>query len=325
MPYVKTTSDLLTEARGGVAAPSANGLISSSELLSFADSDMRTEIAQILIGIRSEYWLTDYTAPVVANQSEYRLPDRALGMGLRDVTVYDSAGSEYNCTQIPADQRYLWTRGQNWGQAGPFVFTFDNGSVVLLPTPALSGQWTLRMRYYAEPSTLDLLENCSGFSNTPPSTTQIALDATVSAAITNNTVIDIIYGVGMHEVMFTERLVNSATGTTIILQGDTPIVPADVAGNDVNSLTHYVARLGRTPLPPIPVTLWPALVALTRRAYCEAIGDMRGMEAAAAMYERKKSAALSLLQPRVDGEVRRPVPSFTPLRGGRYRGRGWQS
>jgi hypothetical protein len=323
MPYVKTTDDLLAEARGGVAAPSANGLISPSELLSFADSDMRTELAQILIGTRSEYWLTDYTTPVVASQSTYRLPDRALGMGLRDVTVLDSGGREYNCTQIPADQRYLWSHGQSWGESGPFVFTFENGSVTLLPTPAQSSQWTLRMRYYAEPSTLDLLENCSAFSNTPPSPTQIALDDTVSPATGNNAVIDIIYGAGMHEVMFTERLVNSAVGTTIILQGDTPIVPEDVAGNDVSSLTHYVARLGRTPLPPIPMTLWPALVALTRRSYCEAIGDMRGMEAASAMYERKRAAALSLLQPRVDGEVRRPVPLFTPLRGGRYRGRGW--
>ncbi len=225
--------------------------------------------------------------------------------------------------QIPAEQRYLWTRGQSWAPTGPFVFTLEDGTLSLLPTPATSG-YTLRMRYYASPNRLDLVSNCASIRSVSGDGTYIELMSAAPAAIATNDYFDVIKGSGMFPVLFPDR-VGTVSGVDI----DDVSSPIDgdeiqAQGSRTQQRLDYVARAGRTPYPPIPESTWPLLVGLTCRAYCEAVGDMRGMEAASAMYERKRASALNIMQPRVDGEVPRPIPLNTPLRGGRrFSGRGW--
>jgi hypothetical protein len=318
----KTTDDLLTDVRARVVAPSANGLLSSTEILALADQEMRTELAAILIGIRSEYWLANYTTSITSGTASYRMPDRALGMALRDVTVYDSNGREYDCVNIPADQRYLWTRGQTWAPTGPFAFTLDNGAVVLLPTPSSSG-WTLRMRYYASPSRLVATSEAMAIETPLDADTLRVTEPVVSKITTSGAYVDVVRGAGMFDVIFENITVLYTSGAG---SGELDLYETfdedDVSDSvPTNARVDYVCASGETVYPPIPESMWPLLVALTCRAYCEAVGDMRGLEAAAAMYERKKAAALAIMQPRVDGEVQRPMPIFSPLRGGRYGGR----
>ena len=45
----RTTTDLLADVRARVAAPDANGLLSSSEILSLCDQELAGEIAPLLI------------------------------------------------------------------------------------------------------------------------------------------------------------------------------------------------------------------------------------------------------------------------------------
>lgn len=328
MPRARTTDDLLSEVRARVAAPSANGLLSSTELLELATQELRTEIAHLLISIRSEYWLANYTASITSGVSSYRLPDRALGMGLRDVTIVDSNSREWNAVQIPADQRYLWTRGQNWAPSGPFAFTLDNGSCVLLPAPtsAASG-YTLRLRYYVQPSRLVAVSETAAITRATSDTT-LALEGTIPSWVSNisdfDVYVDVVRGGGMFDLLLMDGLASSYSDPTLTLDATTPIDSAEVAdARYAYGRRDVFCKAGETSYVQVPDSVWPLLVALTCRAYCEAIGDMRGMEAAAAMYERKRKAALGILEPRVDGEVMRPVPIHTPLRRGRRFG-GWQ-
>lgn len=330
MPRARTTTDLLADVRARVAAPTANDLISSTELLALADQEMRTELAEIIISMRSEYWLADYTVSISSGTASYRMPDRALGMSLRDVTVYDANGREYNCSQIPADQRYLWTRGQTWTATGPFVFTLDNDEITLLPTPAASSAgYTLRARYYKRPSELVAVASCLSFYFATDSTSITTIEQTPSDVFSANDYVDLVRGDGMHAAVETDRVIDSIDDmtATVTFNSDTPI-DADAFPSPsplpVGKTTHYITPASYTCVPPVPDSMYPLLVALTSRAYCEAIGDMRGMEAAAAMYERKRRTALGIMQPRVDGEVQRITPIFSPLRGGRSGGgRGW--
>jgi hypothetical protein len=327
MPRARTTATLLTDVRARVAAPAANGLLSDAELLALADQEMRTELAALLIGARSEYWLADYTTPIVSGVSRYAMPPRALGMALRDVTVVDTAGREYNVSQVPADQRYLWSRGQTWAGNGPVVFTLETDAITLLPTPTaeLAG-WTLRMRYYVRPSELTLLANASWIDDIISPTELQPSEQDPPGNLTVDGFIDIVPGVGMHVPTLTDLRLDDwsvfvVTLSVALTSAEQALIYA--SGNRVGERLDYICEAGKTVYPQLPESMWPLLVALTCRAYCEAIGDMRGMEAAAAMYERKKSAALGIMTPRVDGEVMRPVPMHTPLRGGRSRRGGW--
>lgn len=329
MATPRTTADLLSDVRARVAAPSANGLVSSADILALADQELRTELAAMLMTMKSEYWLADYTVAIATGNARYRLPPNAMGAGLRDVTVYDPEGREFNVAQIPADQRYMWTHGQTWAMTGPFVFTFENDEIVLLPTPEQSTQgWTLRMRYYRKPSVLDLTSNASTIRSAD--TFILVVDSASAPASFSNTAgsanVDIVSSRAMHEVIAEELEYSVWSAGSVIL--DTLITPAQVASITVSNgkpgqAQDYLCLSGKTVYPQIPESMWPLLVAVTCRAYCEVVGDMRGFQAASAMFERKKAAAVSMMTPRIDGEKRRPIPFFTPLRGGGRSRRGW--
>lgn len=333
MASVKTTADLLADVRARVAAPASNGLLSSSEILALADQEMRTELGAMLIDARSEYWVTDYTTPVVEGQALYYLPNDGNGLGLRDVTVYDPNGREYNVAQIPQDQRYIWTQGQTWATTAPFVFCLENRGIVLLPTPQQNTSgWTLRLRYYRQPSTLCLVTDAAFIYTVNGDGTTLTVEGAAPAAFSNangNALIDVVSSAQMHPVIAEERFFTNWSGGGLITNINPPLTDAQRA--QINSISgragqraDYVCVSGTTVFAPIPDVLYPVLVGLTCRAYCEAIGDTRGMQVAASMVERKKELAMGQLVPRVDGEIRRPIPLHTPLRAGRTRRRwGW--
>jgi hypothetical protein len=315
----KTTADLISEARARTAAPATDGLVSDSELLSLADQEMRSEVAQILIAARSEYWLEESTASITSGTATYRIPDRALGMGMRDVTIYDANDNEWNLIQVPADRRYLYSTPNLSG--APSAFTLENGELTLLPTPS-SSDWTLRLRYYVMPPRLVQTSEAARISSAG-STTTLTLIVTTTPPSTVTTVgalVDIVRGGGMFETLYADRVVAGWASPTLTLESTTPIATAQIATSTTqNQRADYLCPSGQTVFPPLPDTLWPVLVAATCRAYCEAIGDARALEIADAMFARKVAAARSMLTPRVDGEEVRIVPLHTPLRGGRRR------
>lgn len=322
MARAKTTADLLTEASARVARATADGLVDSDELLELADQEMRSEIASLLISVRSEYWCTSYSVAITPGLADYRVPDRSLGMGLRDVTIYDANGREVNLPQVDASRRYLLSAG-NAGQCDPArAFCFENGVLTLLPTPAASG-YTLRLRYYATPPTLTALANGAAIKSATANSLTF-FEAPTNADIMADGYLDAYRGAGMHEALTESNLsivdgVDNVLLTTAIddsqFQTHTGAVPT------VGARVDYATIAGTTVYPPVPEILWPCLVSVTARAYCEAIGDNRGMDAAAAIFEARKKRALDVLQPRVDGEVVQPIPIDTPLRG---RARGWR-
>jgi hypothetical protein len=322
MTRARTSDDLLTDVRARVTAPAANGLLGSTELLHLADEEMQTEISALLIGVRSEYWLTSYTIAITSGVSSYRIPDRAAGMTLRDVTVYDANGNEWDANQYAADKRYLFTNA-SWAPGGPFAFTLENGQLVLLPTPAQSG-YTLRLRYYSRPSRL-IATSGAGLITAPTSTTVITVSGSPPSTITTTgALVDIVRGDGMYEVLYEDRIVASELAGQITFNSATPVVVSEIATSTTqNQRADYLCPSGYTVYPPIPDCVWPVLVSATCRAYCEATADMRGLEAAAVMFERRKKLALDILQPRVDSQPVQPIPTDTPLRGsgGRY---GWR-
>lgn len=314
----RTTADLLTDVAARASRPSGDLLVTTAELLQLCDEELRSEVAGMIISARSEYWLASETTTVVSGTASYRLPDRALAQGLRDVTIVDANGYEWNADQVPANQRYLYSGATCSRGPGPFDFTLENGQVVLLPTPSQSG-YTMRLRYYRRPGRL-IQTSAAIFIERPLTTTTLELDNSTTAPSTISTVdarVDIIRGDGMCDAIFTDRIVDGYAGNTLTLDSTTPIVTADInESNNLNTRFDYVCPAGTTVYPPLPEDLYPFLVALGVKAYAEAIGDAQAFQIAAAMAEKKRKLALGIITPRVDGEELRPVPLNTPLRSG---------
>ncbi|UJR78928.1 hypothetical protein [Sandaracinus amylolyticus] len=411
----RTTENLIQDVRTQVGAPrdeAADGMLSNSELLSLCDQELEGEIGPLLISTRSEYWLRTEDQPISVGKASYSIPYRSLAMGLRDVTIVDSAGEEWNAIQVPASERQ-YSRQAPRGRA-PFDFTLEDGKVVLLPTPTQAG-YTLRLRYYATPPKLVQTTDAAritglAYEQVPGSWSSLLLAANANAGDTQVRLVDIsalppasefyirltegatteavlasgttdtpndaalltemlanTYQVGVASVEWAPVVDGSAiVGVTLaasassrvtsinslvdVVRGggmfdpivaDVPVTSWDVGdsvlGIDLSSESaevstsptaiseggrqDYVCVAGETVYPSIPAQLWPTFVSACARAYCGAVGDMRGFETATAILERRKRDALGVMIPRVDGERKRPIPRHTPLRRG---ARGWR-
>jgi hypothetical protein len=325
----RTTDDLVSDVRARVAAPASayDGVVPDSALLELANEELRGEVASLIMSTRSQYWVRTYEVSITIGLAEYRLPDRALGQTLHDVTILDANGQrEYNAVFVPTSERYRWT-GAQWAPGrSPFAFALENGKLVLIPVPSGSGSYTLRMRYYERPSQLVATSSAAAIVEAT-STTQIELAADPPADLqANGSLADIVRGDGMFEATFRDRIIDTYGAPTLDVDASTPVVVADIATATPGGRTDYVCLAGQSVYPPVPETVYPYLVAVTARAYAEAVGDARGMQIADMMATRKREAALGQMLPRVDGEPGRVIVRNTVLRGGRAGvwGGGWR-
>jgi hypothetical protein len=299
-----TTDDLVTEVRRRARLPSASD-ISSTDILALADQEMSTTIDDVLRNADASFRLTTYTTTLASGTAAYALPSRAVGAGIEEVVIADSAGNRQPV--VPLNLHDTW-RFANGGRdamwPGRFGFALEGHELVLYPTPTSADVGlTLRVRYQRQPSQLDLLTNCNAIQQAT-TTTLIAITDTAVAEIAAASYLDIIRGDGLHDVSFADRLVFSVSGTDVNLDPSTPVVVAQVSGASAGRV-DYVARAGYTPYPQVPRTLWPVLVGATVRSVLELLGDRQGMAAAQAVLEQRIAAARSVVTPRA-----RQLPVF---------------
>lgn len=324
----RTTANLIADVRARVAAPASasDGLVSDAELLELANEELRGEVANLIIAMRSQYWVRTYDVAITSGVASYRIPDRALGQTLHDVTIVEgpiaSPTREYNAVFVPTSERYVWT-GAQWAPGrSPFAFALEGGNLVLIPVPNGQGSYTLRMRYYARPSTL-VETSAAAAIVAANSTTQVELATEPPTALqVSGALVDIVRGDGMFGATFEDRVVSAFVSPDMDIDASTPIVLADVATAVTGGRTDWLCEAGTTVYPPLPDAVYPYLVAITARAYAEAVGDQRAISVAAQLAERKREAAMGQMTPRVDGEAQRVIPRFTALRAGRGRN-GW--
>lgn len=321
MARTRNTADLLLNVSARVGRPAADGLLSDAELLDRIDEEMRSELTALLVSLRSEYLLRSTTIATVVGTASYRIPDRAAGMTVREVLITDGT-YEWNATQVAVEDAYAYTGTRLSAGPAPYSFTLRDGYITLLPTPTAT-TYSIVIKYVGRLSRL--IETTAGAAiSSAVSTTKLSLVTSPTPPSTVTTVgalIDVIRGDGCFEPMYSDEAV-SAWSTPELTIAPAITVAEISTSTTQNARVDYVCPAGQTVYPQVPESLWPCLVSLGCRVYCEAIGDRAGMSAANAVYEKHLANAHSIMQPRVAGEMVKPVGRSSPLRGaypGRWR------
>lgn len=324
MSRTRNTADLLLNVSARVGRPAADGLLSDAELLDRIDEEYRSEFTAILVSMRSEYGLRTYTTSIASGTTQYRIPDRAVGMAIRDVLITDASGNEWNAVQVAEEDRYVYANSTYAPGLSPFAFTLEDGVVTLLPTPVSGQSYSLKLRYWGRLPQLIETTGAAAISSAPTTLTlTLVTSPTPPSAVTaTGAIVDIVRGDGMHEAIYEDHTVKTWSTPTLTLN-EAHVVAEIATSTTQNERVDYVCPRGQTVYPNVPEMLWPALVAVGCRVYCEAIKDQAGLEAAHAMFERHVTNARSVMQPRVDGEQLKPIGRYSPLRGA-SRGSWWR-
>jgi len=148
------TSQTLVEAvQRKIALPLSQKTFSSDDILSFANEEMAISQVPDLLTYHQEYYVWSEDIVMVANQLRYQVPDRAMGMKLRDIYYKDLNGNLFEMSRINADDKAYWQR-----ESGTInimqKYYMEGNDIVLAPQTITNVTGWLRMSYFIRPNQL---------------------------------------------------------------------------------------------------------------------------------------------------------------------------
>lgn len=267
------TSELISALKIHGSFPNSDDLFSDSDFLSLFNHQMKAELTPMMMKLNEEYFLQskDFT---ISQGASYRIPSRAIGSIIRDLKVVDGSGNQQSLTRLYEEDRPL-------GKSGYYMLR----NSVELSNDFTSN--TLRMKYFARPSTLVLTTACAQVSTINTGTFTVVVSA-APATFSNGTVIDFVQNTNPYDLLGMDYSISSISGTTIIFTS----LPDGLAVGD------WICLATESPVPMFPDEMHPVLV---QSALCKTLSSKKDKAYRDELDTliRVKEDAINMLDPRV--------------------------
>lgn len=140
------TSDKLIEAvKRKIAFPINQNTFTEDDILAFANEEMFIAQVPAVMQYHEEYFVYRVQVPLVTNISRYSIPDRAIGMKLRDLFWSDASGNYFEMTRISSGDKAFFQRNIGANQA-IHKFYMENNDILL--TPSVVGDPTGKLNFF---------------------------------------------------------------------------------------------------------------------------------------------------------------------------------
>lgn len=298
-----TADRLLAGVKRRISMPASQVLVVDADILAVADDVTKAYLVPILMSLRQDYFVTSSLTPMVANQSDYAIPYRAVGRGLRDLKMVDAAGSVRDLALISIEDSHMFVIS-----TVTHSFYFKGDKVVLVPTPADA---TSSIQFWWEQPPANLVTVSAAALVTAvsdPMVTVSAVPPTMTAAAT----VDFVQGKSGNATLGIDAVITSVASTTITFPAST--VPSTLAVGD------YLSIAETTPVIQLPNECYPLLESRTCQRILAAVGDYDGARGLDGDIKEEEKNLKQLLEPRIQGE-----PVVILNRNGLLRGRRFAS
>lgn len=170
------TSEKLIEAvKRKISFPVDQNTFSEEDILAFANEEMQISQIPNVMEFHEEYFVTSVGITLEANKSRYPIPNRAIGMKLRDVmygdgnaTLQTPYGNLFEMTMLnPGDKAYF--QNTNSSYPGLLKYYLEGNNIVLVPSLSTNATGLLVCYFFLRPNQLveqDRAAIISGFSKT---------------------------------------------------------------------------------------------------------------------------------------------------------------
>lgn len=326
------TDALVEDVKERGSLPANDARFTTAKILASATLELREGVAPLLSASRAEYLVYTYTQSVTSGQAAYRMPSRAVGGTLRNVSWLDSASNPKRLRELSQDE--IETIGATTTGGTPFGYYVRNYHVVLAPVPNVAG--SLEMPYYARPNKLVLHGDSSVSGARAVALTNVGGDFTNGTFITlyTNPPAVLIAATSMDIVRATPGFETVASSTSILTENlgggvyRFTLSGLPTAAEEPGALASivvgdYLCIAGEAPVPQAPVELHGLLAARTARRLVKAVGDDRFAMLSEDVAELEQKARDWLTQ-RVAGQTQQAGGSVGSGGLGPFGGAFWQ-
>ncbi len=296
-----STTALLSTLRLLPLMPRVQALFSDDDLLTILTFEMESKIYPLIDNQAEEYFVTIADLPYNTSNTLYAVPPRALGGKLRSLSFVDPNQNEIRIPRLrPEDTMSnvnavgLAINPALWG------FFLQNNSIQLYLnsiTGATSQYQTLRRRYIRQPNQLVLTTACGQV------TAIVGNVVTVNAVPSNFSTLveyDMISNIPNFNALQDDSVCTNISSNDMTFTS----IPVDQLGNPTLHIGDWICLSGQSPVAQIPFNPGYNLLLQLGAAKClEIHGDVQGYNVAMSQAADMKNYLISILTPRIDGNV----------------------
>ena len=151
-PYY-TTDQLIESIKRRISYPLSQNTFQYSDLVAFLNEELQLSAVPAVKMEHEEYFVYKRTTPLVDGISRYEIPDRAIGMALRDMKYSDTNGNFYDMTRIAPDDKAFFQQSNGSNQTVA-KFYVEGNEIVLTPLVQAGASGKLNFFFYLRPNSL---------------------------------------------------------------------------------------------------------------------------------------------------------------------------
>lgn len=309
-----SSDKLLRGVKRRITLPANQVLLDNDNILEMADDVISGTIIPLIKSVNHDFFVYEEQEALVAGQSLYDIPYRAIGRGLRDLKIKDPSNNVRSVPLIALEDIQYYVSNSNVSG-----FCFQSDKIRLVPdTPSSIPQSNYLLKYYElAPNKLIQTSNaCLVTAVSAPglATTDVTV-AAVPSVIVVNADIDFIQSKSGSTILGMDVDIQGINGTTLtFLNAD---VPSGLIAGD------YIALAGYSPvLNFIPNELYSYIETRLAMRILSAIGDYEGLAILKGEVSEDKTEVKQMLAPRIEGEPILIVNRTGLVRGSKI-GQNW--
>lgn len=285
---VLNTDTLLESIKRTFTVPTNQQLLTDDDVLQFCDEELLNTVMPEIITLRGDFFTAKKTQALTAGTNQYRIPERALGRGLRDVILRRTDGTETNLVDFTLDLKH--ERGSN-SQGQPWGFYLYGDYIVFIPVP--DAAYSIDFYYDQRPSKLSSLLRAAQITaiNTVTQTLTLASNVTGMSTLTP---VDLVSAKSSNITLAIDLSPISVSSLSIQFAAST--LPSELAVGD------YVTFAKESPFCPIPEECLPVLIQAVGNRIMLALGDMEAISSGEKKLTKLIDSMKKLLEPRMRGE-----------------------
>lgn len=288
------TEDLVDSVKRRSLVPVSQTTFQDSDIIALANEELAITIVPDIQAVREDLFLTYKAYTTVANQTDYRTPERAIGSALKSIRYGADTNTMWELPRIPVN------RNMDESLTGlPVSFFLKGDYVSLRPIPTGSGR--LEMWYYMRPSELVPTTEVAKITAISDlgSTLSLTVDTDLTGVLSTITPADFVNTTSpaIYKALDVTP-VSVASGTIVVNESDvTANGSVQIAVGDSIALAKTI----NTPM--IPQEFHPVLAQAAACRLLEALGDLNKLQAAMAKLGEMRSQAIKLISNRVETAV----------------------
>lgn len=149
----KTSNQLISDIKRKISFPVAQATFDADELLAFLNEEMFISQVPSVLQYHEEYFVATKQIALEEGKANYPIPDRAIGMKLRDVFYVDQEGNLSEMTRVNSEDRAFFQSNLGTNES-IHKFYVEGNDIILTPTTVTAPTGGLLFVYYLRPNQL---------------------------------------------------------------------------------------------------------------------------------------------------------------------------